>query len=70
MKSQTLLSLAAWLLTALAVPLNAGAQETSAHTHPFQAARYTVTDFGTLPAAISASRSSLQRMATSAGCQP
>ena len=49
MQSQSLLSLAACLLTALAVPLNAGAQETSAQQPPLHPARYTVTDLGTLP---------------------
>lgn len=50
MKSQTLLSLAAWLLAALAVPLNASAQETSsAQQRWVKPARYSVTDLGTLP---------------------
>jgi probable HAF family extracellular repeat protein len=45
MKSQSLLSLSAWLLAALAVPLNAAAQD--APQRPL-AAHYTVTDLGTL----------------------
>jgi probable HAF family extracellular repeat protein len=48
MKSQSLLSLSACLLAALAVPLNAAAQEPSAQPSPSQPARYTVTDLGTL----------------------
>jgi probable HAF family extracellular repeat protein len=49
MRFQSLLSLSAWLLTALAVPLNAAAQETSTQQRPLHQARYTVTDLGTLP---------------------
>ena len=49
MRFQSLLSLSAWLLTALAVPLNAAAQGTSAQQRPLHPARYTVTDLGTLP---------------------
>jgi probable HAF family extracellular repeat protein len=47
MKSQSLLSLSAWLLAALAVPLTAAAQD--AQQRPLPAAHYTVTDLGTLP---------------------
>ncbi|MGB8579945.1 MAG: hypothetical protein WCD47_03935 [Candidatus Sulfotelmatobacter sp.] len=43
MKSQSLLSLSAWLLAALAVPLTIAAQDTQ------QPTKYTVTDLGTLP---------------------
>jgi uncharacterized membrane protein len=46
MKSQSLLSLSAWLLAVLAVPLTATAQDAQQHTLP--AAQYTVTDLGTL----------------------
>jgi probable HAF family extracellular repeat protein len=46
MKSQSLLSLSAWLLAVLAVPLTAAAQDTQQRTHP--ADQYTVTDLGTL----------------------
>jgi len=46
MKSQSLLSLSAWLLAALAVPLTAAAQD--AQQRPLPAAHYTVTDLGTL----------------------
>jgi probable HAF family extracellular repeat protein len=46
MKSQSLLSLSAWLLAVLAVPLTAAAQDTPPRTHP--ADHYTVTDLGTL----------------------
>src|SRR5579863_1408795 len=46
MKSQSLLSLSAWLLAALAVPLTAAAQD--AQLRPLPAAHYTVTDLGTL----------------------
>ena len=48
MKSQSLLSLSAWLLAVLAVPLTAAAQDTQQRTLP-AAAQYTVTDLGTLP---------------------
>jgi len=48
MKFQTLLSLAAWLLASLAVPLNATAQQISVRHRWVGPARYTVTDFGTL----------------------
>jgi hypothetical protein len=51
MKSQSLLSLSACLLAALAVPLNTVAQETSARPSSAQPARYTVTDLGTLSGA-------------------
>jgi probable HAF family extracellular repeat protein len=47
MRFQSLLSLSAWLLTALAVPLTAAAQDTQ--QRPLPAAQYTVTDLGTLP---------------------
>jgi probable HAF family extracellular repeat protein len=47
MKSQSLLSLSAWLLAVLAVPLTIAAQDTQQPTHP--AVQYTVTDLGTLP---------------------
>ena len=47
MKSQSLLSLSAWLLAALAVPLTAAAQDNQ--QRPLPAAHYTVTDLGTLP---------------------
>jgi probable HAF family extracellular repeat protein len=46
MKSQSLLSLSAWILAVLAVPLTATAQDTQQRTLP--AAQYTVTDLGTL----------------------
>ena len=46
MKSQSLLSLSAWLLAVLTVPLTAAAQDTQQHTLP--ATQYTVTDLGTL----------------------
>ena len=46
MKSQSLLSLSAWLLAVLAVPLTIAAQDTQQRTLP--AAHYTVTDLGTL----------------------
>ena len=46
MKSQSLLSLSAWLLAALAVPLTAAAQDTQQRTLP--AVQYTITDLGTL----------------------
>ena len=46
MKSQTLLSLSASILTALAVPLTAAAQD--AQQRPLPAAHYTVSDLGTL----------------------
>jgi probable HAF family extracellular repeat protein len=46
MKSQSLLSLSACLLAVLAVPLSAAAEDTQQRTLP--AARYTVTDLGTL----------------------
>ena len=46
MKSQSLLSLSAWLLAVLAVPLTAAAQDTLQRTLP--ADQYTVTDLGTL----------------------
>ena len=46
MKSHSLLSLSAWLLAALAVPLTAAAQDTPQRTLP--ATQYTVTDLGTL----------------------
>src|ERR1039458_242168 len=49
MRFQSLLSLSAWLLTALAVPLNAAAQGTSAQQRPLHPARYTVSDLRTLP---------------------
>jgi probable HAF family extracellular repeat protein len=45
MKSQSLLSLSAWLLAALAVPLTIVAQDTRQPT----LTQYTVTDLGTLP---------------------
>ena len=45
MKSQSLLSLSAWLIAALAVPLNIAAQDTQQPT----LTQYTVTDLGTLP---------------------
>jgi probable HAF family extracellular repeat protein len=47
MKSQSLLSLSAWLLGALAVPLTVAAQDAQKPTLP--AAQYNVTDLGTLP---------------------
>src|ERR1700722_8560519 len=47
MKSQSLLSLSAWLLAALAVPLTAAAQDNQ--QRPLPAAHYPVTDLGTLP---------------------
>jgi len=46
LKSQSLLSLSAWLLAVLAVPLVAAAQDTQQRALP--AAHYTVTDLGTL----------------------
>jgi probable HAF family extracellular repeat protein len=46
MKSQSLLSLSAWLLTTLVVPLTAAAQD--AQQRPLPAAHYSVTDLGTL----------------------
>src|ERR1700722_11481616 len=46
MKSQSLLSLSAWLMAALAVPLTTAAQD--AQQRPRPAAHYTVTDLGTL----------------------
>ena len=46
MKSQSLLSLSAWLLAALAVPLTAAAQD--AQQRPLTGAHYTLTDLGTL----------------------
>jgi probable HAF family extracellular repeat protein len=46
MKSQSMLSLSAWLLAVLVVPLTAAAQDTDQHTR--SAAKYTVTDLGTL----------------------
>ena len=46
MKSQSLLSLSAWLLAALAVPLTVAAQD-SQQRH-LSAAHYTITDLGTL----------------------
>jgi probable HAF family extracellular repeat protein len=46
MKSQSLLSLSAWLLAALAVPLTAAAQDTQQRALP--AVQYTITDLGTL----------------------
>jgi probable HAF family extracellular repeat protein len=46
MKSQSLLSLSAWLLAVLAVPLTAAAQDTLQPTLP--ADQYTVADLGTL----------------------
>src|SRR3984885_12316617 len=46
MKFQSLLSLSAWLLAALAVPLTAAAQDTQQPT--LAATQYTVTDLGTL----------------------
>jgi hypothetical protein len=46
MKSQSLLSLSAWLVAVLAIPLTAAAQDTQQRTHP--ADHYTVTDLGTL----------------------
>ena len=46
MKSQSLLSLSAWLLAALAVPLHAAAQD--AQQSPLPITHYTVTDLGTL----------------------
>lgn len=46
MKSQSLLSLSAWLLLALAVPLTAAAQD--AQQRPLPETHYTVTDLGTL----------------------
>jgi probable HAF family extracellular repeat protein len=49
MKSQTLLSLSAWLLASLAVPMNAPGQETSAQQRALQSPHYNVTDLGTLP---------------------
>ena len=49
MKSQSLLSLSAWLLAVLAVPLNAAAQEPSTRQSTTSPTRYTVTDLGTLP---------------------
>jgi probable HAF family extracellular repeat protein len=48
MRFQSLLSLSAWLLAALAVPLHAAAQETSTQQRTPQSARYTITDLGTL----------------------
>jgi len=47
MKSQSMLSLSAWLLAMLVVPLTAAAQDTEQHTTP-AATQYTVTDLGTL----------------------
>jgi probable HAF family extracellular repeat protein len=47
MKSQSLLSLSAWLLAVLAVPLTTAAQDTQQRTLP-AATQYTVTDLGTL----------------------
>ena len=46
MKSQSVLSLSAWLLAALAVPLTAAAQDAQQSLH--SATRYTMTDLGTL----------------------
>jgi probable HAF family extracellular repeat protein len=46
MKSQSLLSLSAWLLAVLALPLTIAAQDTQQPTLP--AVQYTVTDLGTL----------------------
>jgi probable HAF family extracellular repeat protein len=46
MKSQSLLSLSAWLLAALSAPLTAAAQDSQQRSLP--AAQYTVTDLGTL----------------------
>jgi probable HAF family extracellular repeat protein len=46
MKSQSLLSLSAWLLAALAAPLTDAAQDAQQRSIP--AAQYTVTDLGTL----------------------
>ncbi len=46
MKSQSLVSLSAWILAAFALPLTVGAQD--AKRDPLPAARYTVTDLGTL----------------------
>jgi probable HAF family extracellular repeat protein len=45
MKSRSLLSLSAWLLAAVAVPLTVAAQDTQQSTLP----QYIVTDLGTLP---------------------
>ncbi|MGB8470823.1 MAG: hypothetical protein WCD71_11740, partial [Candidatus Sulfotelmatobacter sp.] len=45
MKSQSLLSLSAWLFAALALPLTIAAQDTQQPTLK----QYTVTDLGTLP---------------------
>jgi len=47
MKSQSMLSLSAWLLAVLVVPLTAAAQDTEQHTVPV-VTQYTVTDLGTL----------------------
>jgi probable HAF family extracellular repeat protein len=47
MKSQSLLSLSAWFLAALAMPLTAVAQDTSSR-QPTLPTRYTVVDLGTL----------------------
>jgi len=49
MESQSRLSLSAWFLAALALPLNVAAQETSALQPTLPQARYSVTDLGTLP---------------------
>lgn len=46
MKSQSLLSLSAWFLAALAVPLTAAAQDTQQRAVP--GTQYTITDLGTL----------------------
>ena len=47
MKSQSLLSLSAWLLAVLTAPLTIAAQDAQQPTRP--AVQYTVTDLGTLP---------------------
>ena len=47
MKSQSMLSLSAWLLALLVVPLTAAAQDTEQHTAP-AVTRYRLTDLGTL----------------------
>ena len=47
MKSQSMLSLSAWLLAVLVVPLTAAAQDTEQHTAP-PVTRYYLTDLGTL----------------------
>jgi len=48
MKSQSLLSLSAWLLAALAIPLTAAAQDTSSQKRTLPTNKYIVTDLGTL----------------------